>query len=256
MKNSLYFAILCLAGALVLSPSQSPAADPQAVMDTAQARCAQFLAGINDIQLDQTMTMTAGGDSSVVNQKIFRKGDFVRTEIRAVYPPTPFGDVPTVVIGNGKKSWVISVMENREMDAEEAEGFAAEKLCWDFQGHAAQAVGTHTVNGRELIEIAMNEADNSYAIDIDPADFLIRGGRAYGAEGDSVGWEYSDFRDVNGGYPLPFQTTMYADGTPLSVLKVASIQVNQGIPDSLFDPAKVVMPSAEEILQKMGIEQK
>jgi outer membrane lipoprotein-sorting protein len=239
----------------IVPPQPVFAADPQAAMEAAQAACTNFLAQIQDIQLEQTMTMTAGGDSSVMTQRIFRKGARVRTEIRAVYPPSPFGSTPTVVIGDGTKSWVISVMERRELEPEEASEFESEKLCWDFQGHAAQPVGTHMVNGRECIEIMMNEGDNSYSIDLDPLEHLIRGGRAYGAEGDSVGWEYSDFRDVGTGYKLPFQTTMYSGLLPMSTLRVGSIAVNKGLADELFDPAKVEMPSAEDVIKTLEAEQ-
>lgn len=245
-----------IAGLLLWKSLSAFAVDPQAIMNKAQSDCAAFLASIHDIQLEQTMTMTASGDSSVINQRIYRRGDLVRTEIRAIYPPSPLGSAPTVVIGNGQQSWLISVTNKRELSPEEAQEFQSEKLCWDFAGQNAEAVGFRSVKGRDLIEIRMSEGENSYAIDLDPATGLIRGGRAFGAESDSVGWEYTDFRDVGTGYMLPFQTTMYAGSIPLSSLTVNGIQLNQGISDDMFDPEKVEMPSIEDVIKKLGEQQK
>ncbi len=61
-------------------------------------------------------------------------------------------------------------------------------------------------------------------------------GEMQGEQGETGLWVYSDFRKMAGDLEMPYKTEVYMNGEFLFNMIVKSIEINKGLPDSLFEP--------------------
>ncbi len=110
---------------------------------------------------------------------------------------------------------------------------------WRSLGVRTEVAQTVGVGGRTVTVIGAREGDRgSPAVWLDPDYGVIRFiTREEGPDGVKLlDLAFSEHRKVSGGFFYPFRQEIFLDGKLLSVTFVLNVEVNTGLPDSLFDP--------------------
>lgn len=110
---------------------------------------------------------------------------------------------------------------------------------WRGLGVQTEVAQTVRVGGRPVTLIGAREGDRtSSAVWLDPDYGVIRFiTREEGLEGVKLlDLAFSEHRKVLAGFFYPFRQEIFLDGKLLSVTAVRNVEVNTGLPDSLFDP--------------------
>jgi len=111
-------------------------------------------------------------------------------------------------------------------------------LEWQSLGVRTNVAQVVKAGGRPVTVIGALEGDRtSPAVWLDPEYGVVRfitretaGGRAR-----TLDLAFSEHRKVAGGFYYPFRQEIFLDGKLLSLTRVRTVEVNLGLPDSLFD---------------------
>jgi outer membrane lipoprotein-sorting protein len=230
---------------------------PQVLVET-QGRCERFLAAAQDMTVVQEMLMADQGDTVISIQTIYRRGADSRTDMRITGPGGELAGMPTTVVTHNGTTTMVTPMGSEQLSPEEAADYEPERICWEFANHEASIVGTETIDGHECDVVELVEDGQHYRLNVDKNRYLVLGGELVSEDGDRLHWHFSDFELAAYDFELPRRIEMFAGDAPISTLRVKSVNVNSGLSDDIFDPAKVEMPTTDELMKQMlgGTEQK
>ncbi|MBI3029861.1 MAG: hypothetical protein HYY64_10150 [Candidatus Rokubacteria bacterium] len=110
---------------------------------------------------------------------------------------------------------------------------------WASLGIRTEVVTAVRVGGRTITLIGAVEGDRtSPAVWFDSEYGVVRIiTRVEGPDGVKMGdVAFSEHRKVSAGFFYPFRQELFLDGKLLEVASVRSVEVNTGLPESLFDP--------------------
>ena len=202
--------------------------------------------------------MAQAGDTVVSIQTIYRRGADTRTDMRLEGPGGILAGLPTTVISLAGATTLLTPMGAEQLSPAEAAEYEPEHICWDFTNLGATVVGSTTVDGYDCEVVELEEEGQKFRLNVDKQRFLVLGGEVVSDEPERLYWRFSDFRPAAYDFELPRLIEMFAGDQRVSILRVTAVDVNTGLGDEVFDPAKISMPTQEELLQQMlgGEEQK
>lgn len=244
---------------LVLGAGQGLSANWPNVLKQTMAKCEKFKKEIKDMTIIREMKMVSpeGKMSSSHEIKQFYKGEKFRAEItmRMSGIPKEIGGMMTIIIYNGKDTWMISLMGKKKLSNEESKQYQKEGICcWTPMLEKAKIVGTEKISKQECYVVKPEEEKKSSFIKIwlDKKDLVIVKIESKGTEGETILWVGSDFRKVKGDWELPYKTEMYGNNELMSTTLVKSVEINKGLSDDLFNPDKVKIKgfNMQEMMKK------
>ena len=211
------------------------------VLEEIKVRYKEYEEKIKDVVLLQE-TKTVMGDKIMTSEiKFMQKGGKFRIENKMQMPDMPeeMPEVKTVAIYDGKDSWLIApFIGKKKMPTEEIKKQQTGNDWWKYTLEKATIVGTDMVGKREcyVLDIKNREKFSFSKLWIDKKSFVLTKGEMEGEQGKTGLWVYSDFRKIKGDLEMPYKTEVYMNGELLFNIIVKSIEINKGLPDSLFDP--------------------
>ena len=101
-------------------------------------------------------------------------------------------------------------------------------------------IGSKKVAGRNCFLVEFEDEENSpfNRIWLDKKSLVLVKAEGKMPEGQTMQWINSDFRKIKGGWEYAYKTEVYVDGQLLFRTMVKSLELNKGLSDDLFNPAK------------------
>lgn len=251
---------------LTLGTGQALSADWSSILKEKMAKCEEYNKEIKDMTIIGEMKTVSSeeGMTSSNEVKRFFKGKKFRSEITMQMPgmPKEMGGMTTIIIHNGKDTWIISSLAGKKkLSDEESKQYQKEGVsCCTRMFENAKIVGTEKIGKRECYIVQPEEeGETSYTkIWLDKKNFYMVKSESKGTDGEIILMVNSDFRKVKGDWEMPYKTEMYGDNELMFTLLVKSIEINKGLSDDLFDPDNVEIKgfNMQEMMQQLEEEEK
>jgi len=232
--------VLTLASSMIAG-NAALAVDWASVREKAKVKYEKFEQEIKDMTVVQEMKFTVPEGEMHSESALFRKGEKFRID-NTMNMPGGVGEIQTIIIFDGKDTWVISsLMGKKKVSGEEEKQYAMNRNWWEWIPEKAKIVGSEKVNKRQcyVVEIYDQKDSPLTKIWLDEKALILVKGEGTGAQGKTATWLNFDFKKIKGGWEMPYKTEMYVDGEIMSTSTVKSIKINEGLSDDLFDPNKV-----------------
>jgi len=245
---------------LMLGTGQVLSADWPNVLKEAMVKCEKFKKEIKDMTIIREMKMVSPEEDMSFSHKVkqFFKGEKFRAEITMQMPDMPkeMGGMTTIIIYDGKDTWMISLMGKKKLPDEESKQYQKEGICcWTLISEKAKIVGTEKIGKRECYVVQPEEKEETpyTKIWLDKKNLFMVKSESKGSEGEILLWVGSDFRKVKSDWEMPYKTEMYWNNKLMSTTLVKSVEINKGLSDDLFDPDKVKIKgfNMQEMMQQM-----
>jgi outer membrane lipoprotein-sorting protein len=228
---------------LALGATQTLTADWPSILEKTKAKYAGFEKEIKDMTMIQEIKTTAPdmkGRSPEL--KMLKKGEKFRMESTMQMPDMPkeMGEMKSIVIHDGKDTWVISSMTGKKkLSEEDSKQYETGSDWWKFLSEQMRIAGTEKIGTRECYVLEIEEeGECPYTKMWMDKEHLVLV-KAESQDPEPTMMLFSDFRELKGGWEIPYKTEVYVDGKLLSSILVKSIEINKGLSDDLFNPDKV-----------------
>lgn len=240
---------------LVLGVSQGLTADWSNILKEIRAKYAEFEKEIKDMTIVRETKMTIPQGEMTSGTKILKKGKKFRMEITSQIPGLS-GGIKTIIISDGKETWMISPMTGkRKLSAEEEKEHQTARYWWEVISEKAKIVGTEKVGNRDFYVVEIKEGKKFLftKVWIDKKNLVVVKAESKRPKGETMFWVFSDFRKIKKDYEMPYKTEIYVEGKLMSTTLVKSIEINKGLSDDLFNPEKVEVKgfSMQEMMKRM-----
>jgi len=245
--------VMALAG-LMLGVSEGQTAPWSNILEEIKAKYVNFEKEVKDITILQEMKASAPQGEITSEMKILKKGKKFRMEIILPTSEIPAG-MKIIIISDGKDSWLISPFMGKQKLSEEEEKEYQGIDWWDWFSEKVKIVGTEKVAEREcyVVEIEEERRVPFTKVWVDKKGLLLIKAEDEGPAKKKIGYLFSDFRKIEGGWELPYRIEISTDGSPLYASFIKSLEINKGLSDDLFDPDKIKVKEADmqEMMKKM-----
>jgi len=235
----LVVALVCL----VLGVSEAQTAPWSNIFEKVKAKYVKFEKEVKDMTILQEIKAAAPQEKVTSEMKILKKGKKFRMEITLPTSGMPegMGGMKTIIILDGKDSWLISPFTGKQKLPEEEEKQYQKIDWWDWFSEKAKIVGMEKVGEWEcyVVEVEERERVPFTKVWVDKKGLLLVKAEGEGPVKKKMEYLFSDFRKIEGGWELPYRIDISMDGSPLYVSFIKSLEINKGLSDDLFDPDKV-----------------
>lgn len=232
--------------ASILGVSQSVAADWATVLKEAKAKYAKFEKDVKDMTIVQEIKLIISDGIVTSEAKMLRKGQKFRMDtqigMRIPQAPKEMGKMETIIIDDGKDTWMISsLMGKMKLSNEQGDIYRKDRNWWTIISDKAEIVGTEKIGDRECYVVLIKEPKKSpfTRIWLDKKNLVLVQAESKGSKGETMLVVSSDFKKIKGDWEWPYKTEIYANGKPMTTSRVKSLDINQGLSDDLFNPDKV-----------------
>jgi len=229
---------------LVLMVGQVLAQDLASIVKQAEANYAKFENEVKDMTIVQETKVVTPEGEMTSETKMLKKGEKFRMETRIQAPEAPEmpAGMETVIVYDGKDTWMISpFLGMKKLSAEEEKQYQKESNWWKLVSEKAKIVGTEKVGERECYVVEMEEgAEYPFTrLWLDKKNLYLTKGESKGPKKETIVWILSDFRKIKGTWEMPYKSETYADGKLMSTSLVKTLEINQGLSDDLFTVPEV-----------------
>ncbi len=242
--------------------SQVFASDWTNLIGKAEAKYANFNKEVKDMTMVQEMKIVTPEGEMTSEMKMMRKGEKYRVVTKMSMPNMPkgMGEMETIIISDGKDTWMISSFAGKQKLPEGDEVKHQGNLgWWDSFSKEAEITGSETIKGRDCYVVKFKEEAESYItrVWIDKNELFLVKSESKGDKGGTMTMLYSDFRKIKGNWEMPYETEIFSDDKLVSTMTMKSIEINKGLSDDLFDPDKVEVKGMDmqemmKMMQKGG----
>ena len=251
---------------LVLAVSQGLTQDLSSILKEAEVKYAKFEEEIKDMTIVQDMKMVTSEGEMTSEMKMLKKGNKFRMETTMEMPetsdmPEEMGGIETIIIYDGKDTWMISpFMGKKKLSGEDEKQYQRERNWWELISEKAEIVGTEKVGKREcyVVEIEEEEEFPFTKLWLDKKNLVLIKGESKGTKEETILLIHSDFKKIKGDWEMPYKSEIYVDGELTTTFLVKSLEINTGLSDDLFDPDKVKVKikgfNIQEMMRKMMLQ--
>jgi outer membrane lipoprotein-sorting protein len=167
------------------------------------------------------------GQQGPLPMTLLRKGLKFRTEMNVQ-------GMTMITIFDGTDVWMVTPMGAQKMPMQMPMPDMGPGKAWPED---ARLAGTETVSGRDCCVIEYKDPKNGAPTRLwvdRKSPTAVKSETKQGAE--TLVALFSDFRNVQGAYEMPYKCDMSSNGKPKGTLTIKSIKVNTGLADDLFNP--------------------
>ncbi len=250
---------------LTLAVNQGFTQDLSSILKELEAKYAKFEEEIKDMTTVQEMNVVTPEGEMVSEMQMLRKGEKFRMDTtiemsQAPDMPEGMGEMKTIIIYDGKDTWMISpFMGKKKLSGEEEKQYQRERNWWELISEKAEIVGTEKVGKRECYAVKIEEEEFPFTkLWLDKKNLVLIKGESKGTEGETILLVHSNFRKIKGDWEMPYKSEIYVDGEPTTTFVVKSLEINKGLSDDLFDPDKVKVKmkgfDIQEMMRKMMLQ--
>ncbi len=216
-------------------------ADWGTVLKKIQKKYEMFDRDIKDMTMIQEIEAVTPQGKIITDMKVFKKGNMFRINVSMNIPGTPDG-IENVVINDGKETWIISPFTGRKkLDGNESMQYHTESNWWKSISEKGKITGNAKIAGRACYIVEFEKSnDNPYGkLWLDKKELILIKGESEIAAEQDITWMYSNFKKMNKKWEIPYKTEVYSNDQLISTARMKSIEINKGIPATIFDPDKI-----------------
>ncbi len=250
--------VLIVTVCLIPAATPTSAADWAALFEKIKSKYAKFEKEIKDMTILQEIKTVTPDRELKSESKMLKKNKMFRTEITMEVPEMPkeMGPMSSIVIYDGKDTWMISsMMGKQKLIGDEEKQYQIGSDWWGFLSEKAEITGSEKIDSYDCYVVEADEqGDYPYSrIWIDKNSLVLIKAEREGPNDKKIQMVFSDFKKVKDTWDVPYKTEMLMDGKLMSVVLVKSIEINKNLSDDLFDPEKVEVKgtSMQDIMKMM-----
>ena len=169
--------------------------------------------------------------------------------------PPGMEDITTTIIFNGNKMWMIMPFAGKvEVPIKDQLKQQMHMNWWESISTNMEITGTDSVDGIDCYVLESKVKDSVTGFDkiwLEEQDFVIVKSEAKGPNGQEYVMKATDIRLIDNKWKFPYRMRMYIDGNLISDVRTKSIQINQNISETLFDPNSIEAPSMNDMMQNI-----
>lgn len=234
------------------------ASDWSDLIKKAEVKYKNFYEEVKDITMIQELKVVSPEGEVTPETKMMKKGEKFRIETKMPVPNMPKGmeGMETVVIFDGKDTWVISPFTGKQkLPEEQRMKYQGNLDWWHSISEEAEIVGSEKISGRDCYLVKFKEKEESpiTRLWIDKNKLFVVKGEGSGEKGETMTMAFSDFRTIKGDWEIPYKTEIFSDGKVVTTVIMKSLEINKGLSDDLFDPDKVEVKGMDmqDMMKKM-----
>ena len=251
---------------LTLAVNQGFTKDLSSIFKELEAKYAKFEEEIKDMTTVQEIKVVTSEGEMVSEMQMLRKGEKFRMDTmvqmsQAPDMPEGMGEMKTIIIYDGKDTWMISSFTGKKkLSGKDEKQYQRERNWWKSISEKAKLLGTEKVGKRVCYVVEIKDKEYPFTkLWLDKRNLVLIKNESKGTEGERILLIHSDFRKIKGDWEMPYKTEMYADGELMATSLVKSIKINKGLSDDLFDPDKVKIKrkgfGMREMMKQMMLEE-
>ncbi len=251
---------------LTLVVNQGFTKDLSSILKELEAKYAKFEEEIKDMTTVQEMNVVTPEGEMVSEMEMLKKGEKFRMDTtiemsQAPDMPEGMGEMKTIIIYDGKDTWMISSFTGKKkLSGKDEKQYQRERNWWKSISEKAKLLGTEKVGKRECYVVEIEDKEYPFTkLWLDKKNLVLIKNESKGTEGEIILLIHSDFRKIKGDWEMPYKTEMYTDGELMATSLVKSIKINKGLSDDLFDPDKVKIKrkgfGMREMMREMMLEE-
>lgn len=226
-------------------------------LDEARDRAARYEKEVQDLTIEQEMTLSTPEGSMTQNAVARTKGNKFRLDSRMEISGSGIEGMPameTTVISNGNELWMISPMVGRkQLSPEEGLQYRRDSSFWKLLSNEAKVIREEKLGNYDCVVFEVSENGQPYLLWIEKGTYnLIQAEFSRGLEGRWTWWN-SDFRKSAGEWQIPYRTEIFQNEKQVATTIVKSVNVNTGLSDAVFEP-QLVTPqggSMQDLMRQM-----
>jgi len=219
--------------------------DFSTLIKEAETRDAKFEKEVKDMTVVQEIkTFTTEGEMTSEVETL-RKGDKFRMETKPVMTEgivtQKSSEMETAVVSNGQDTWMISpIVGKKEISEEEVTTYETGQDWRDLVSEKGKIVGIEKVAEKECYVVEIQGKESPFKkLWLDKTSLNLIKSESKGPKGETILMLNSDFRKIKGDLEMPYKTEVFVDSNLISSSAVKSMEINKGLSDDLFDPAKI-----------------
>jgi len=166
--------------------------------------------------------------------------------------PPGMENITTTIISNGNKMWMIMPFVGKiEVPVKDQLKQQMHMNWWESISTNMEIVGTENIDGIACYVLNSKSKGKLSGFDkiwLDVDGFVIVKSEAKGPNGQQYIMKATDVRLVDNKWKFPYKMNMYVDGKLTSDVRTESIQINQDISETLFDPDSIEAPSMNDMM--------
>ncbi len=178
------------------------------------------------------------------------KGILVREETISIYPETdegPSGPVSVIELYDGESEWQINAMQGKvQMGGGGRQYLSPTVEYWIDPPMNSKILGSEIIHDREcwVIESTPSQTYNYSRVWLDKEYHLMIRVESWDAQKNPTVIENTDLWYVLDDFAIPSRTLIKKRWQPSMELIMKELQVNEGLPDSLFNADLLELPEA------------
>lgn len=251
---------------LTLAVNQGFTQNLSSILKELEVKYVKFEEEIKDMTTVQEIKVVTSEGEMVSEMQMLRKGEKFRMETtmqmsQAPDMPEGMGEMKTIIIYDGKDTWMISSFTGKKkLSGKDEKQYQRERNWWKLISEKAKLLGTEKVGKRVCYVVEIKDKEYPFTkLWLDKRNLVLIKNESKGTEGEIILLIHSDFRKIKGDWEMPYKTEMYADGELMATSLVKSIKINKGLSDDLFDPDKVKIKrkgfGMREMMKQMMLEE-
>jgi outer membrane lipoprotein-sorting protein len=262
MKRSFF---RCCAAVTLLSIGMSLSSSAQtedlaSIVNLARQRYAVVSNYLKDLTVVQSTKVTnrqKDAVSSTADMVVYKKGDRLRIETSPAVPPGQqqkgaAADIgKSIIIYDGKNAWRINPLLGKTKIANDDPSLLqTQQKWWDTLSKNAELNGTEVIQGRQAYIINNRDKSAAFARLWLDREKLVPLQIEVIRDNTKLRTLFSDYQNVKNITELPYRIDIFQNDAPVSETTVRSVEVNTGLPDTLFDAGAVKATDTENNLLK------
>ena len=252
--------VLLITGFNVFNVSDCIGDDFKNIEEAIKLQYEEFTKSISSVHMKQDIITYTPQATMKTKADIFIKGQKMRMDSVISLSgndkmPPGMENITTTIIYTGNKMWMIMPFVGKiEVPVKDQLKQQMHMNWWESISTNMEIIGTENIDGTDCYVLNSKSKDRLAGFDkiwLDMDGFVIVKSEAKGPNGQQHIMKATDVRLVNNKWKFPYKMSMYTNGKLISDVRIESIQINQDISDTLFDPNSIEAPSINDMMQNM-----
>jgi len=234
--------------------------DLKNIEEAIKSQYQEFTESIQDMHMTQDILAYTPQGEMKTESDIFIKGKKMRMDSEMSMPdnaklPPGMENITTTIIFNDNKMWMIMPFAGKiEVPLKDQLKQQMHMNWWESISTNMEITGTESVDGIDCYLLESKAKDQVTGFDkiwLERKGFVIVKSEAKGPNGQEYIMKATDIRLIDNKWKFPYRMSMYMDGKLISDVRTKSIQINQNISDTLFDPNSIEAPDMNDMMQNI-----
>lgn len=245
MKTALTLSLTAWAAFLAFSQDAPAAVDIASVISDIRGQYDTYELDVHDLSAAMKITTP---DGEWFEKKVFIKGALTRIDTTApaselLSNPEEMAELRTTYVGDGREAWIVRAFKNPErVSSSEFDELPIFSRWWKELTNKAVVQDEARLDDADTFQIVLEpQAGSRYQkLWVQKQTWLLLKAEGVSDSGKTLVWRFTDHRPVTEHFSLPYKIDLFENGLPVKSFTLTSVQLNTGLPESIFQvPAEL-----------------